>query len=419
MPSPSIAIIGGGPAGAAAAITLARAGIPVTVFESKSFPRRKVCGEFISPAATRILESLLSSTELRAAGAQRVRELVIEEGDREATWRMPDPAWVLSRAALDTLLLGRACEAGASILQPCTVREVRYHDEGADLALADGTILTAELVIHADGVGRHDPNGPTPARRGVLARKCHLKAAHEGGPPPHLIRGLHMRAAAGCYVGMVGIEHGRTTLALVARTSLIARHKGDADSMLAELWPAWRAEWRDSDWLACPVPGSGYIAPGHPRSFRIGNAAAAVEPVGGEGIGLAIWSGVTLGQLLIRAFRPEGAPECRHGRSPPKADQPVESRKATVPAPAGAEEISDHIFTPICDESLVPLTDLLSLHSRFSRLYRRRLLFRRPVCRAAAEVLMRPRIVRALWPLLATRAVREIVLGPWYALTGK
>jgi len=75
-------VIGAGPGGCAAAIALARAGLAVTIAEAKPFPRVKVCGEFISPAATDALERLLPPERLRQLGAERVNRFHLELDDR-------------------------------------------------------------------------------------------------------------------------------------------------------------------------------------------------------------------------------------------------------------------------------------------------------------------------------------------------
>ncbi len=363
-----IAIIGAGPAGSSAAIGLAWAGAAVTIIEARAFPRDKVCGEFITPAGTRLLVSLVSPSDLLAAGARRVDRLWLEVYDRCSDWPMPRPAWALSRRTLDTLLLERAADAGATVLQPCRAAGVRYTDTGVMIDLADGRTLAADLVIHADGSGRHDPAGPTLNRPGVLAHKCHLAA-------PHAVPGVRMRSARGAYVGTIQVEDGLATCALVARRTLIAAHRGDADSMLAGLWPEFRPGWRIGDWLCCGVPASGYIRPGHARSLRVGNAAAAVEPIGGEGIGLALWSGTRVAELLGRWGGLRG-----HGSARLRPDS------------------------------------IQRIQSIFAQDYRRRLRWRRPACRVAAETLMRPSLVRALWPTLAAPG---LTIRPWYALTGK
>src|SRR4051794_32603636 len=104
MDERSIAIIGGGPAGSSAAFHLARGGFLVTVIESKAFPRLKVCGEYISPAAAGTLESIISATELTDAGARPIGEFVIELGTRRKSWSAPAAGWAVSRSKLDTLL---------------------------------------------------------------------------------------------------------------------------------------------------------------------------------------------------------------------------------------------------------------------------------------------------------------------------
>lgn len=355
MPGERIAIIGAGAAGASLALRLARASFNVTLIESRPFPRAKVCGEFISPAATDDLESVLSPSELLAAGAKRVDSLALELGERERAWSMPQPAWALSRRSLDALLVEKARDAGANLLQPERVASIDYHDDHVSVDLASGQHLQTEYAIHADGSGRLDPAGPTPTAKHLVGLKCHAR-------PTTPIRGIRMRSAPGVYCGAIGIEEGLATFAMCATPAALARHKGNRDALLASIWPGFTPDQRQGDWMACGVARSRYITPGHPRSFRIGNAAAAVDPVGGEGIGLALWSAARLAELLETHTDP-----------------------AVIPR-------------------------------RFAKLYRRRLRTRLPACRSAAEVLLRPRLVRMLWPMLA---MPSLTIRPWYALTGK
>jgi menaquinone-9 beta-reductase len=371
--SDRVLIIGGGPAGSAAAFHLALAGAQVTVVEARAFPRMKVCGEYISPAARDLLEELVDAPSLTAHGARLVDSFVLQQGDTHCSWPTPQAGWSLSRAVLDELLLQRAREAGAEVRQPLAVREIRYKSDAVTALLSDGTELRAAIVIHADGSGRHDPSGPVPLARNLTGHKCHIRL------PPQLravrttgaSRGVavSLRACPAAYVGTLQVENDRFTCALVARRSVVARFGADADAMLSHLWPQYTRSWRVSDWKSCGVARSSYIRPGHPRSFRIGNAAAAVDPVGGEGIGLALWSGKLAAETLMR--------ECRGG-----IDGACLSRTERTLAAA----------------------------------YRERLRTRLPACRVVAELLLRPQLLRPLWPLLRIPALS---LQPWYLLTGK
>ncbi|MCC6677437.1 MAG: FAD-dependent oxidoreductase [Phycisphaerales bacterium] len=357
---PRVAIIGAGPAGSAAAISLAHAGFQVTLFEARAFPRTKVCGEFISPSATHLLESLLPTPALLAAGARPINTFHLALGRQEVKWRMPAPGWALSRASLDSLLVGRAREAGCNIIQPASIREARYSADHVSIELTDASRHETDLIIHADGTGRHDPAGPIPHDARLIAAKCHFRGT---GPA---LSAVSIRAAPGAYIGTIRVEDDLNTCALVAHRDLVRAHRGDFSELLDSLWLG--RCWTDRpEWLACPLPRSGYIYSGHPRSFRIGNAAGAVDPVGGEGIATALWSGARLAELLVES---------------------------------GASHSSD----------------LAAVHSTFARAYRRRLLTRGPACRCAAWALSRPRLVRIAWPLLR---FPSISIRPWYRLTGK
>lgn len=293
----AILILGSGPAGSTAASTLAQRGHEVHLFESRAFPRVKVCGEYLSPAVTQLLEERIGSPELARCGARRVEQLQVYANEVcVMDWPLPRPAWSLSRASLDDMLLDRATDAGAIVHQPVTVHAADYHEDRIELRTSAGS-FTGTCVVHADGSGRFDPAGPVPARRGVVGVKCHLRLEQSIGSVlrMHGFSSPHGRG----YFGAIGIEGGAATMAMVVDASALKRHCGNHDALFRTVWPRSCGVYhRISDWHSCPVAGSRYVTPGHVRSFRIGNAAAAVEPVGGEGIGLALWSGDLLGRTL-------------------------------------------------------------------------------------------------------------------------
>src|SRR5687768_7083642 len=125
-------IAGGGPAGATAALLLARAGHSVVVVERARFPRRKVCGEFIAAAGVEFLRALGLGAELDAAAGPEVRNIALWSGDQVFEARMP--AWhasapyprALARETLDVLLLEHARRHGAHVIpQPDPAIEAR------------------------------------------------------------------------------------------------------------------------------------------------------------------------------------------------------------------------------------------------------------------------------------------------------
>src|SRR5204863_6484375 len=157
------AIVGAGPAGAAAAILLARAGWSVALIERQSFPRRKVCGECIAASNLALLEALGIGAEVEARAGAELRRVALMRGAETIVAALPAAngahRWgrALGREHLDTWLGDAAESAGVSRWQPCaltsiagaagafvlTVRPVG--EQGAEVALA------ARLVIAAHG----------------------------------------------------------------------------------------------------------------------------------------------------------------------------------------------------------------------------------------------------------------------------
>ena len=115
-------IIGAGPAGCAAAITLARAGHQPDLIERTSGPTDKVCGDFLSADTIQRLRAL--GVDPAALGGAPIGRVRLIHGERVAEAALPFPALGLSRRVLDDALLRRAQEAGA-VLQCRTQRPPR------------------------------------------------------------------------------------------------------------------------------------------------------------------------------------------------------------------------------------------------------------------------------------------------------
>jgi flavin-dependent dehydrogenase len=115
-------IIGGGPAGAAAAITLGRAGYRPVLVERSTGPTDKVCGDFLS--ADSIEQATALGVELSALGASSIHCLRLIHGERVVEAALPFPALGLSRRTLDAALLAQAERAGVLVQTGQTVRHL-------------------------------------------------------------------------------------------------------------------------------------------------------------------------------------------------------------------------------------------------------------------------------------------------------
>lgn len=323
-------VIGGGPAGAASAILLAREGWRVILAERHAFPRRKVCGECLNAGSVELLDELgVGESFRRLAGPELRRTAWLGTGAAAHGALPPCTASryaygrVLGRDRLDPLLLERAATDGATVLQPVRARAIRAIEGGieGDLLGADlATRLRVRIVVAAHGswepAPAEDAPGPPahlPHRPGDLfAFKAHFANARLG---PGL---LPVLSFPGGYGGIVVGDGARTTLACCVRRDALHRARtaapGTPAGVAVERWlvqhcaglpDLLHGATRLGGWLSVgPIRPGVRVAAAPPRVFRVGNAAGESHPLVGEGIAMALQSAVLLARTL-GAVRPD------------------------------------------------------------------------------------------------------------------
>ena len=293
---PSAIVIGAGPAGSVAAFVLASAGWDVTVIEQHRFPRDKVCGECLSALGITCLKRLGLFAAIENSGAVPLRWAVLRTANGDSgRIKLPEPMWGLSRSVLDATLLNGARDAGASIQQPARFEGF----EGAavrirNLESNEVRSLQADHVIIADG--------KPPKRRW---RDFGIKAHFEGLNGP--VGAIELFGCRGLYGGIAPIENGRWNLCFSVPAKRVQRSGGNIDSLFEQIRtenPALdqrlKSGTRMTRWLSAPLPRFQAAAIFGSNALRVGNAAAALEPIGGEGMGLAIASAEIAAQSLIK-----------------------------------------------------------------------------------------------------------------------
>lgn len=153
-----VVVIGAGPAGSRAALGLARARRRVLIAEKQHWPRPKVCGCCLNPAALTSLKHAGLNPALAARGPRPLHSLAIHSGSRRA--RLPLPRGVsLSRPALDGMLIEAAVQAGAVFRSGVSAR-VQAGDEGDKHPLhhviLGRQIVSTRCVVVADGLSGTD-----------------------------------------------------------------------------------------------------------------------------------------------------------------------------------------------------------------------------------------------------------------------
>jgi flavin-dependent dehydrogenase len=222
----------------------------------------------------------------------------------------------LGREHLDTLLLDRARELGATVLQPRTVRTVEQVAGLHQCTLVDssGRARSIEAQVLIDAHGSWQPGPLADTTRPRRTRASDLFAFKANFSSARLVDGvLPVLAFAGGYGGMVQGDHGLLTLACCIRRDRLHRWRrqhhgiaaGDAGQILLEqeiraVREALQGAHREGAWLAVgpiwPRIGKAQLAAG---VFAVGNAAGEAHPILGEGISMAIQSAFLLCERLL------------------------------------------------------------------------------------------------------------------------
>ena len=342
-----VAIVGGGPAGAALAARLARAGLDVLVVERSPAWHWRAGGVFASPIAARALARTGLDAEILGRVARPIPAMRLET-PRGAVVRLDyggdptQPAVGFDRSGLDPALVGLAETAGAELRRGTSVRAIHLPvDEGTpvrlDLAGDDDAAIEARVVVGADGthsVVARAADVHRPVRLGErVGLSFHL--ADGRGDVPLDARLVVLRDG---YVGIAPVPGDRVNVGIVLGASWRAALRADGAEAVAtrivrsipettEDDAPWRtAADHPTDAIAGAVPlGVRATRRAGPGWFLIGDAAGFLDPLSGEGLHRALVSAELAAPAIEAIVRSRATP----GRSAAAYDRSMRRRFGT------------------------------------------------------------------------------------------
>lgn len=325
-------VVGAGPAGSSTAWHLARRGIDVLVLDRARFPRDKPCAEYLSPEASRLLDTMGALGACEGAGAAQLTGMTVRapngavlRGDFAAAHGFRgfrDRGLALRRTVLDGILLERATTAGANVVEEervtGLVRNARGAVVGVEVLDARGQAAErrAAIVVGADGL------------RSVVARRLGLARARRR--PRRIAMIAHYRGVAEMgsygemhverdgYVGLADVGGGLTNVAVVAPAARVKR-AAQAPAAFFDAWlaahPHVGARLAGAERVDA-VRATGPFAHHARRAWArgaalVGDAADFYDPFTGEGIYAALRGGELVAPHIAAALE---------ARSPRDAD---------------------------------------------------------------------------------------------------
>jgi len=303
-------VAGGGPAGSVCALLLVRAGLAVTLVERATFPRRKVCGEYLNSGAVAALDrfGVLDEVRRQAFPLRGVR--LMPPGAPGIELPFTHGALACERETLDAALLRAAVYAGVTVVRGRVEDVLRDRDrdrvDGVWVRNDDGTAyeIRARWTVGADGCGS------------IVARRAEL-AGHSWGAPRFAVGGhytgfgdlgscVEMYVGAGAYFALNPLSQNLTNVMVVVPKSALAKWSRFVDEGVAgkaaELGRGHRsfahAQRVGPRAAAGPLAHNVRAAAGR-GVLLVGDAAGFLNPFTGQGVFLALTSAEQAAQTIV------------------------------------------------------------------------------------------------------------------------
>jgi menaquinone-9 beta-reductase len=306
-----IIVIGGGPAGSMAALTLAQAGYSVCLLERRTFPRETLCGEFLSHEVIEIISDFgLARGFLDLAPNPITRFALCPDRGGMVSEPLGFTAYGMKRGVFDQFLLNAAIGQGVHVLQPADVESVDRRGNSFEVRFR---LLDATRAIRSRWcVGAYGKTSPLDKQlqrpfAGTRTRlngvKFHVPLKALSGMEPDEIR---IFTGPNLYCGVNHVGDGTATICF------LERRKGNNVSPRARLRELAAANRHFASLLSgqllsvieeAPIYGTGNIFFGRRNViengvFMVGDAGRVISPLAGDGIGMALQSSQLLGSLF-------------------------------------------------------------------------------------------------------------------------
>jgi len=308
-----VLVVGAGPAGCAAALTLSRAGHTVVVIDKATFPRDKICGDGLTTSALRELDGLGLDPATVPSWINVDDVIVRSPSGREVVFPMPRDCGVYAavsrRRDLDLALVQLVRSEGIEIRENVALSSITQNDADATVVTDAGDTIRASYVIAADGMWsptRKALNIAQPGYRGEwhafrqYFKNVSPRAANE------LIVWFEPDLLPG-YAWSFPLADGTANVGFGIL-------RDDSSYKINDMGPLWRellarphvreflgpnAE-AEGPHRAWPIPARvDRIALSCERTLFVGDAAAATDPMTGEGIGQALLTGRWAAEAII------------------------------------------------------------------------------------------------------------------------